>query len=52
MFLLKTRLKPVALWSRIKHSTTEPLHSQSSYEISLLPNVRIYHFDENNVDPG
>ena len=25
--MTQVRLKPVALWSRVKHSTTEPLHS-------------------------
>ena len=37
------RLEPAAPWSRVKHSTTEPLRSQfvSKIELKSEPNLRI-----------
>ena len=39
------RLKPAALWSRVKHSTTEPLRSHDLYKAMTIPKCSL-------ADPG
>ena len=35
------RLEPTASWSRVKHSTTEPLLSQNKHEAVWCPNISV-----------
>ena len=34
--VMSVRLEPTSPWSRVKHSTTEPLHSLFQYRVKLL----------------
>ena len=46
------RLKPAAPWSRVKHSTTEPLHSPAGYVNSRCYNfLRHYCYREYCIRP-